>query len=37
MKVDLLDTPREDVRMEIIPLIDVIFCILTFSFWRRWD
>lgn len=30
MKVDLLDTPREDVRMEIIPLIDVIFCILTF-------
>lgn len=30
MKVDLLDTPREDVRLEIIPLIDVIFCILTF-------
>ena len=30
MKVDLLDTPREDVRMDIIPLIDVIFCILTF-------
>ncbi|XGB42533.1 MAG: biopolymer transporter ExbD [Nodosilinea sp. LVE1205-7] len=30
MKVDLLDTPREDARMEIIPLIDVIFCILTF-------
>ena len=31
MKVDLLDTPSEDVRIEIIPLIDVIFCILTFS------
>lgn len=31
MKVDLLDTPTaEDVRLEIIPLIDVIFCILTF-------
>ncbi len=30
MKVDLLDTPKEDVRLEIIPLIDVIFCILTF-------
>ncbi|MGB5972920.1 MAG: biopolymer transporter ExbD, partial [Nodosilinea sp.] len=30
MKVDLLDTPSEDVRLEIIPLIDVIFCILTF-------
>ncbi|HEY9878624.1 MAG TPA: biopolymer transporter ExbD [Leptolyngbyaceae cyanobacterium] len=30
MKVDLLDTPTEDVRIEIIPLIDVIFCILTF-------
>ena len=30
MKVDLLDTPSEDVRIEIIPLIDVIFCILTF-------
>jgi len=30
MKVDLLDTPSEDVRLELIPLIDVIFCILTF-------
>ncbi len=30
MKVDLLETPKEDVRLEIIPLIDVIFCILTF-------
>ncbi|MBE9113553.1 biopolymer transporter ExbD [Nodosilinea sp. LEGE 07298] len=30
MKVDLLDTPAQDVRLEIIPLIDVIFCILTF-------
>ncbi|HEY9763959.1 MAG TPA: biopolymer transporter ExbD [Trichocoleus sp.] len=30
MKVDLLETPTEDVRIEIIPLIDVIFCILTF-------
>lgn len=30
MKVDLLETPTEDVRLEIIPLIDVIFCILTF-------
>ncbi|MEM6518532.1 MAG: biopolymer transporter ExbD [Cyanobacteria bacterium P01_D01_bin.71] len=30
MKIDLLDTPSEDVRIEIIPLIDVIFCILTF-------
>ncbi len=30
MKVDLLDSPKEDVRLEIIPLIDVIFCILTF-------
>jgi biopolymer transport protein ExbD len=30
MKVDLLDTPSQDVRLEIIPLIDVIFCILTF-------
>ena len=30
MKVDLLETPSEDVRIEIIPLIDVIFCILTF-------
>ena len=30
MKIDLLDTPTEDVRIEIIPLIDVIFCILTF-------
>jgi biopolymer transport protein ExbD len=31
MKIDLLDnTPTEDVRIEIIPLVDVIFCILTF-------
>ncbi len=30
MKIDLLETPTEDVRIEIIPLIDVIFCILTF-------
>jgi biopolymer transport protein ExbD len=31
MKIDLLDnTPAEDVRIEIIPLVDVIFCILTF-------
>jgi biopolymer transport protein ExbD len=30
MKVDLLDTPSQDVRLELIPLIDVIFCILTF-------
>lgn len=30
MKIDLLDTPSEEVRIEIIPLIDVIFCILTF-------
>lgn len=30
MKVTLLDTPKEDVRLEIIPLIDVVFCILTF-------
>jgi biopolymer transport protein ExbD len=30
MKIDLLDSPYEDVRIEIIPLVDVIFCILTF-------
>lgn len=30
MKIDLLETPSEEVRIEIIPLIDVIFCILTF-------
>ncbi len=30
MKVDLLDTPSQDVHLEIVPLIDVIFCILTF-------
>ncbi|MEB3290066.1 MAG: biopolymer transporter ExbD [Leptolyngbya sp.] len=30
MKIDLLDSPKEDVRLEIIPMIDVIFCILTF-------
>ncbi len=29
MKINL-DTPTEEVRIEIIPLIDVIFCILTF-------
>ncbi len=29
MKINL-DAPPEDVRIEIIPLIDVIFCILTF-------
>ncbi|MFQ4136509.1 ExbD/TolR family protein [Nodosilinea sp. PGN35] len=30
MKVDLLDNPSQDVHLEIVPLIDVIFCILTF-------
>ncbi|HEY9888015.1 MAG TPA: biopolymer transporter ExbD [Candidatus Obscuribacterales bacterium] len=30
MKIDLLDNNTEDVRIEIIPLVDVIFCILTF-------
>lgn len=30
MKIDFLDTPSEDVKIEIIPLVDVIFCILTF-------
>jgi biopolymer transport protein ExbD len=30
MKIDYLDAPSEDVRIEILPLIDVIFCILTF-------
>ncbi|MEM6717131.1 MAG: biopolymer transporter ExbD [Cyanobacteria bacterium P01_C01_bin.147] len=30
MKIDLLESPSEDVRIEVIPLIDVIFCILTF-------
>jgi biopolymer transport protein ExbD len=30
MKIDLLETPSENVTIEIIPLIDVIFCILTF-------
>ncbi len=30
MKIDLLENSTEDVRIEIIPLIDVIFCILTF-------
>ncbi|MFN6032855.1 MAG: ExbD/TolR family protein, partial [Dolichospermum sp.] len=29
MKVKL-DTPAEDVQIQIIPLIDVVFCILTF-------
>ena len=30
MKIDFLETPSEDVKIEIIPLVDVIFCILTF-------
>jgi biopolymer transport protein ExbD len=30
MKIDFLESPNEDVRIEIIPLIDIIFCILTF-------
>ncbi|RZM74897.1 ExbD/TolR family protein [Leptolyngbya iicbica] len=30
MKINFLDAPNEDVRIEIIPLIDIIFCILTF-------
>ncbi|MBW4484641.1 MAG: biopolymer transporter ExbD [Tildeniella torsiva UHER 1998/13D] len=30
MKVDLLDNPSKDVHLEIVPLIDIIFCILTF-------
>lgn len=30
MKIDLLEASSEDVRIEIIPMIDVIFCILTF-------
>jgi biopolymer transport protein ExbD len=30
MKIDLLETPKEDVRIEVVPLVDVIFCILTF-------
>jgi biopolymer transport protein ExbD len=30
MKIDLLDNPSRDVHIEIVPLIDVIFCILTF-------
>ncbi|MBD0267779.1 MAG: biopolymer transporter ExbD [Cyanobacteria bacterium Co-bin8] len=30
MKLDLLETSTEDVRLELVPLIDVIFCILTF-------
>ena len=30
MKIDYLESPNEDVRIEIIPLIDIIFCILTF-------
>jgi biopolymer transport protein ExbD len=30
MKINLLDTEGPDIRVEIIPLIDVIFCILTF-------
>lgn len=28
------ENPEEEVRIELIPLIDVIFCILTFLFWR---
>jgi biopolymer transport protein ExbD len=30
MKIHLLDTDGPDIRIEIVPLIDVIFCILTF-------
>jgi biopolymer transport protein ExbD len=30
MKINLLDTDGPDIRIEIVPLIDVIFCILTF-------
>ncbi|NEQ30854.1 MAG: biopolymer transporter ExbD [Leptolyngbya sp. SIO4C5] len=30
MKLDIDSAPNEEVRIEIIPLIDVIFCILTF-------
>jgi len=30
MKVDFLENPGDEVRLEIIPLLDVIFCILTF-------
>jgi biopolymer transport protein ExbD len=30
MKINSLETESDDVRIEIIPLIDVIFCILTF-------
>lgn len=30
MKVDLLNASKEDIRLELIPLIDVIFCVLTF-------
>ncbi|WP_008310408.1 ExbD/TolR family protein [Leptolyngbya sp. PCC 6406] len=30
MKIDLLENPSQDVHIEILPLIDVIFCILTF-------
>ncbi|ASC70882.1 Putative biopolymer transport protein ExbD [Halomicronema hongdechloris C2206] len=30
MKVDFLENPGDEVRLEIVPLIDVIFCILTF-------
>ncbi|MEA5447419.1 biopolymer transporter ExbD [Leptolyngbya sp. CCNP1308] len=30
MKLDLLDNPSKDVHLEIVPLIDIIFCILTF-------
>jgi biopolymer transport protein ExbD len=29
MKINL-DTPAEEARIELVPLIDVIFCILTF-------
>ncbi len=30
MKINLLDTEGPDIRIEIVPLIDVVFCILTF-------
>lgn len=30
MKIDLLEPTSEEVRLELVPLIDVIFCVLTF-------
>jgi biopolymer transport protein ExbD len=32
MKIDYLDDPNQNVHIEILPLIDVIFCILTFFY-----